>query len=681
MRCALSLLVFAFPAMAAAQAPGRGLVDASSSPYARIRSVGLGETRWTGGFWAERLRAVRDGSTASVGAIMNGTKHSQFLENFRVAAGDVAGTHRGPSWNDGDFFKWLEALCALLALYPDIETERMIDEAIAVIARAQGQDGYLHTPVLIAARNGVNTAGPWSDPRGFELYNLGHLFTAACVHHRVTGKRSLLDVASRAAECLSGALERPTAKLARQAVCPAHYMGAIELYRTTRDPAHLRLARKLFALRELVQDGGDDNQDRIPFRDQREAVGHAVRANYLYAGAADLYLETGDQSFRAPLEAIWQNVVSRKLYITGGCGALYDGASPDGAGNQKSITRIHQAYGRNYQLPNSTAHNETCAAVGSVLWNWRMLQIEPKAAYAELIEQTLLNAILAGVSLDGKRFFYTNTLRQLDQMPAPLRWPHARQEWISCYCCPPNAVRTLAEAAAYAYGCDEQGIWVHLFGSNTLHTQLPGGDAIRLEQSSDYPWSGKVRFTVRSGPDRAWSLRVRVPSWARGARARVGDSAWTSAGTGQYADFRRRWQAGDVLELELPMEPRLLEAHPLVEELRNQVAVQRGPIVYCLESCDLPAGVNLRDVRLPSHALFEPGPEVAGLPGIRVLRSQGEHVRGAPWGGDLYRERAPSTATAVGLTFIPYFAWNNRGPSEMTVWLPVAERGAAPPKR
>src|SRR5262249_1793162 len=275
-----------------------------------------------------------------------------------------------------------------------------------------------------------------------------------------------------------GAFEKPSPELARNAVCPSHYMGTVELYRVTGNKKYLALAVKFLDLRDIAPGGTDDNQDRIPFRKQTEAVGHPVRPNYLYAGAADVFAETDDRTLLDPLHKIWGNVVSRKMYVTGACGALYDGASPDGAKDQKQIARTHQAYGRDYQLPNSTAHNETCAAVGNALWNWRMLQITGDARCADVLELVLYNAALAGASLDGPRFFYTKTLRQLDRMPAELRWSRTRQPFISCFCCPPNLARTLAEINDYAYGRSENSIWVNLYGGSVLDTDLTTGERV-----------------------------------------------------------------------------------------------------------------------------------------------------------------------------------------------------------
>jgi DUF1680 family protein len=665
----------------------------TSSRHAVCAPVGLADARWTTGFWADRFATCREGLIPAMGEVMEGTRHSQFLHNFRIAAGQgfggetpptllETGRRRGPPWNDGDFYKWLEAVAAVYAVTQDRALDRRLDAAIEILAKAQRRDGYLHTPVLIKQRNGEE-AKPFEDRLDFEMYNFGHLFTAACVHHRATGKRNLLAVATRAADFLCEAFAKPTPRLARNAVCPSHYMGVVELYRVTGDLKYLRLAKTLLAMRDLVADGGDDNQDRLPLRQHTEAVGHAVRANYLYAGVADLVMETGDRELLGTLVKVWDNVATRKLYVTGGCGALFDGASPDGAKQQKAITRVHQAYGRNYQLPNSTAHNETCAAAGLALWSWRMLQLTGEARYADVLELVLHNALLAGVSLDGKRFLYTNTLRQLDRMPAELRWPRERQPFLSCYCCPPNVARLLAEASAHAYGRSGRAVWVHLYGGSVLNTELPGGDRVKLTQRTDYPWDGRVTITLDAAPREPFALRLRIPGWAKGAVLRVNGAAGPDASLpGRYVEVRRRWKAGDVVELTLPMRPVLLQAHPLVEEARGQVAVKRGPVVYCLESIDLPRGVGVLDVLIPRTASFKPRYARDLLGGVTLLEGEGQAAVEPEWRDELYRELPPAPAAlgaerpqtlgrAVPLKLIPYYAWDNRGRSEMTVWLPL----------
>jgi DUF1680 family protein len=652
------------PAAAMGQAPAEGRA-------AVVAAVGLVDAKWTSGFWAERVAVCRSKTIPALGEIMAGTGRNQFLDNFRVAAGLTEGKHVGPPWNDGDLYKWIEAAAAVLATSPDPALDRRLDEVIAVVAKAQRADGYLHTPVLVANRNGDSAAKPFKDRTSFEMYNSGHLFTAAAVHHAATGKKSLLAVATKAADYLIRELDRGNPDLARCAVCPSHYMGAVDLYRATDDERYKKLAVRFLDLRDRVTDGTDDNQDRIPFRNQTEAVGHAVRANYLYAGAADVYAETGDKTLFAPLEKIWANVVGRKMYPTGACGALYDGASPDGAKDQTSIGRVHQAYGRDYQLPNSTAHNETCAAVGNVLWNERMLRATGDAKYGDVLETALLNAVLAGVSLDGTRYFYTNTLRQLDPMPAKFRWSREREAWINCFCCPPNVARTVAESAKLAYGRSDRGVWVHLYGAGTLDTSLADGSHVKLTQSTRYPWDGRIAITVETAPVGEMSLFVRVPGWADGATLAV-NGRGMDAKSGRYAEVRRTWAKGDVLDLTLPMNTRLLEAHPLVEEARNQVAVTRGPLVYCLESTDLPDLVRIQSIVVPAATKFTPRVEEKDHLGVVVvLKAQAQVVYDREWGSELYREFRPVEPEPVSVTLVPYYAWANRGKSEMTVWLPL----------
>ena len=357
--------------------------------------------------------------------IMKGTKYKPYLEHFRIAAGLSEGGYHGAKFNDGDFYKWMEAVCALQAVYPDPEWERRLDEIIEIIGKVQRPDGYLHTPVLVAVHNGDTDAKPFMDRFNFEMYNMGHLMTAACLHHQVTGKSNFLAVARKVAAFLDEAYRNPTPEQAEHAICPSHYMGIFDLYRATAEPRYLELAERLIRMRDLVKNGGDDNQDRMPFVKQNEAVGHAVRGTYLYAGIADLCAEKDHPEFRASLDLIWNNLVEKKLYVTGGCGALYDGASPDGSRNQDSITRVHQAFGRNYQLPNTTAYNETCANIGNVLWNWRMFLLSGEAKYIDVLELTLYNAVLSGVSLSGTDYFYTNPLRYQFNEPLKLRWSRA----------------------------------------------------------------------------------------------------------------------------------------------------------------------------------------------------------------------------------------------------------------
>jgi DUF1680 family protein len=503
------------------------------------------------------------------------------------------------------------------------------------------------------------------------MYNMGHLLTAACIDHRVTGSDEFLTIARRTAAFLDEAFRNPTADLARNSVCPSHYMGMVELYRTTGDRRYLELAKKFLEMRSLVTGGGDDNQDRVPFPEQREAVGHAVRANYLYAGAADVYLETGDPELWAPLEAIWKNVTQQKMYITGGCGALYDGASPDGSSDQQAISRVHQAYGRNYELPNVTAHNETCAAIGNVLWNWRMFLATGDARYVDVMELALYNAVLSGISLEGSNYFYVNPLRHIEPLPTRLRWSRRRVPFVTSFCCPPNVLRTIAEVNGYAYSKTADAIWINLYGGSVLSTEL-NGEPLKITQETSYPWDWRVQITFDECTSEEFTLKLRIPGWAESAAIYVNEvrsDVTTLPAT--YAEIRRRWTAGDVLRLDLAMPPQLIEAHPLVEETRNQVAVKRGPIVYCLESCDLPDGFRVQDIRVPADSKFSARYDSRLLSGVSVIEGKVLAKRTTSWETSLYRPLQADDAREIKARFIPYYAWANREPSEMSVWLPV----------
>jgi hypothetical protein len=670
LKASLCIVVVALAQAAFAGEPG--VVDTTSSPLAQVHTVGMNEVHWTDGFWADRFELCRTQMVPGMDRLMEGTNYSQFFRNFEIVAGLIPGKAHGASFNDGDFYKFLEAASATLAATNDVALEARLDEIIAVIAKAQETNGYLDTWVQLHRRDGDTNLVPFENPDRFEVYNLGQLLTAACVHYRATQKTNFLAVACKAADFLCDAFKNPTPALANNLICPSHYMGIVELYRATHESRYLDLAKKFFAMRNLIKDGGDDNQDRVPFAQQDEAEGHAVRANYLYAGAADLYLETGDAKLWRPLTEIWTNTVTKKMYITGGCGALYDGASPDGSRDQGRITRVHQSYGRNFQLPNTTAYNETCANIGNVLWNWRMFLATGDAQFMDVVELALYNSVLSGGGLDGTNFFYVNPLRVTDPMPLNLRWSRQRQSFVSSFCCPPNLVRTIAESTDYAYGKSGDTIWINLYGSSSLTTTLTNDAEIRLSQTTDYPWNGRVRINIDKCPAN-FVLKLRIPGWAGNASVRINDEpADNSPRPGSYFEIRRAWCAGDFVELDLPMPARLMEANPLVEDDLNQIAVQRGPVVYCLESPDLPAGVHISDVRIPTDMSLTSRYDRRLLDGVVVLEGKVMAQTQEDWNGKLYREMVPPELRPINVKFIPYSVWQNRGKSEMSVWLPRA---------
>ena len=656
-------------------AQDKSLVNTSQSPFARLKSINMGDVQWTTGFWAERFKVCKESMVPHMMANYMDPNVSHAYRNFEIAAGIEEGEHVGPAFHDGDFYKMLEAMIVVWSVSKDAETEKKIDSIIATIARTQRPDGYIHTPVVIKQLKNSTEKKEFDERLDFETYNMGHLMTAACLHYRITGHKNLLNVAIKATDFLYDFYKRASAELARNAICPSHYMGVIEMYRTTRDPRYLELAKNLIAIRSLVKNGTDDNQDRIPFNKQTKAMGHAVRANYLYAGAADIYTETGDDSLMITLDKIWHNVVEQKMYITGACGALYDGVSPDATSyvpdyNQK----VHQAYGRDFQLPNLTAHNESCANIGNILWNWRMLLATGDARFADIMELTMYNSLLAGVSLDGKGYFYTNPLCVAHDIPFKLRWSREREGYISfCNCCPPNTIRTIAEISNYVYTTSTKGLWVNLYGSNQLKTKLSDGSSISLRQQTDYPWDGKISINMENCPNQEFSVFLRIPGWAAGAEILInGKKQTVTSKPGSYAELIDKWKKGDRIELILPMEAQLVEANPLVEEVHNQVAVKRGPVVYCIESADIPANRKIFDYTIPAKSQFKLQTIHIADSKLCVLEGKVELTPNESWTGQLYRPINTKKET-VSLQLVPYYAWGNRGKGDMSVWLPVSK--------
>ena len=668
-------------------ATAQGLTDMTNSRQARMKNTPLGAVKWTGGFWGDRFNML---STTGIWDMWNtwntpweiiddmGLHGSNGFRNFEVAAGTVKGKHHGPPFHDGDMYKWLEACATVYAITKDPKIDALMDKFIEQVALAQRNDGYIHTPVVISERNaGIdshanteNAAGieigkdqkhAFASRLNFETYNLGHLMTAGIIHKRATGKTTLFECGKKAADFLYNFLTNDAAELSRNAICPSHYMGAAEMYRETGDEKYLTLAKGLIAIRDSVTNGEDHNQDRHKFRDQYEAMGHAVRANYLYAGVADLYAETGEAQLMKNLSAIWDDIIQHKIYIMGGCGALYDGVSPDGTTyNQPSIQQIHQAYGRQFQLPQEAAHNEICAQIGMMLFSWRMFQTTGDGKYIDNIENELYNGILSGISLDGKDFFYTEALRRTKEFPYVMRWPKHRQHYITCFCCPPNTLRTLCQAQEYAYAVNGNTLYVNLYGQNALKTK-----DLEVEQITNYPWDGKITLTIKKAKNLE-NVKLHKPDWAAEYSVKVN-------GEGADLDITRKWKKGDVIEVNFGMRSRLIEANPLVEEAKNQIAVMRGPIVYCLEGQDIESGYRINDIAIPADIQFTEQKMTLSGHEMTVLEGEAVLVNNEKWDNQtLYREVHPTVKKKVKIRLIPYYAWDNRGIQDMSLWLPLA---------
>ena len=567
-------------------------------------------------------------------------------------------------WSDGDCYKYMEAWAHVYGLTKDPSILEHLDPLIEVIGQAQQDDGYISTPMQLDGK------AYWTNHRDHELYNMGHLLTAAAVHHRITGQRNFLEIAIKQADYLYDLFMPRPPELAHFGFNPSNTMGAVDLYRATGDERYLELAQCFVDMRGSQPGGGDQNQALVPLREESRAVGHAVTAGYLYCGATDVVAETGDDELLAGLMRIWDNAINSKMYITGGTSAQHHGASqrPEFGG---SAGDVHEAFGYEYSLPNATAYNETCANIANAMWNWRLLNLTGDAKYAEIVELVLYNSMLSSMSLDGITFCYTNPLRWYGA-EHPLLSQDAYERWFisRCYCCPTNTARTIALLHNWFYSASDEGLWLHLYGSNSVNTTLADGSAIALTQRTDYPWDEHIGITIDDAPADEVALMLRIPGWCAGAGLTVnGETSDAPLTPGTYVELKRAWKAGDVIDLTLPMKPRIMKAHPKAEEIRNHVAVTRGPIVYCLEGMDLPKGVSILEVYAPDDMPLTPKLESDLLGGVVTIQAQARRLYDSG-NGALYFEAGTEKEEALDIRLIPYYAWNNRGVDEMTVWLP-----------
>ncbi len=655
------------------------LIDNAGSPHAKLRCLRLDEVTLTDGFWARRFERARTVTLPRLWELAE----PWAWHNLLVAAGLKEGGAKGCRWEDAWVYKWIEAACYFQVQHPDPATLRLLDEIVAVIAKAQQPDGYIATQVTLRGFERLSFQG------NHELYTMGHLMTAACAHQRLTGDDRLLAVACRAADWVHRTYTtNPDPMLANCPINPSIIMGAAELFRTTGEPRYLELANIIINNRGRARGkvshtdwgpaGNSDNcQDRIPLRQETEVVGHAVFWSYLFAGAADTYMETGDESLLAALARLWTDLTTRKLYITGGVCPHHKGFSTrDPEPGRRTITNdvVHEAAATPYELPNATAYNETCGQIGTFMWGWRMLAITGEARYAETMERTLYNAILAGVNLSGQGWSYTNPLRWYGREHVLLNNDyHQRVDpGEKNICCPTNLMRTEASWNAYLYMADETGLWVHHYAASQLATVLPGLGRLELAQTTDFPWDGRITLAVRATDiGEPFALHLRIPPWTVGATVSVnGANVATPVVPSSYLTLERQWQAGDTIELDFPMPVRLMTGHPMMEHAHGHVAVTRGPIVYCLESTDLPEGVGVGDIRLPRNPAWTIRHDPELLTGVTVLEAEAVALP-VPTGQDLYQPLGDSEPRPVPIRLIPYFAWNNRGEPEMAVWLPL----------
>lgn len=650
------------------------LTNTKKSPNTKATPLNWDNVSWTEGLWADVEKTCSQSTIPHIQKMFESDETSHVLANFHVCAGDTEGDFGGTDFGDGDFYKWLEAAIYSAAKNNDDKLAAQIDDYIELIARCQLDDGYISTKQIIGERqeNGVQR---FNDINDFEVYNFGHLFTAACLHNRITGKTNLLDVAEKAAAYLENMYEenKRTGEV-QTAVCPSHYMGLVELYRTTGKEKYLALAKLAIELRDLVSNGTDDNQDRIPVKQHEKVIGHAVRANYLYAGVADLYLEQGDVEYKATLDRVWRNLIDQKIYITGGCGALYNGTSP--YGNFFYDEKVHQAYGYEYQLPNITAYNETCAAIGNVMWAYRMFQIDPKAEYFDIIERTMLNINLAAMNLTGDKFFYENMLRRTEYLDYELIWPLTRKGYITSFCCPPNLARIMAESSEYTYLVSEYALWLGMYGGSDAAVTLKNGTSFQLSQVTDYPFNGKIELNLSDiKADKDFTINIRIPGWVQKgtviANNRTSELSKEQAGSYLPVSIASSESQAQI-SIDFAMPVRYTITHPYVEEDCNQVAVERGPLVYCMENPDCSLE-SIDDCFVDVTEAFTEEPyEICGrnmmaLEGNMLYKKSASYDRNA-----LYQTLDFEGFEKTKVRMIPYFAWDNRGVGEMKIWLPIA---------
>jgi DUF1680 family protein len=614
------------------------------SQKARLKPVPISSIKLKHGFWGSRLELLR--------RVTLPTQYQQLEEtgrinNFRRAAGKIKVPFRGLVFNDSDIYKWIEAAAWSQAVQPDPKLEEQINSLLAVVEDAQDRDGYLNT-YFTFERKGER----WANlHRQHELYCAGHLIQAAIAHYRSTGSRRLIDAATRFADYICEIFgPQQEGKLLGTPGHPVIEMALVELTRTIGETKFQEQAQFFLDARGRGLIGGLASlQDHRPYRELTRMEGHAVRSAYLNAGATDIYLESGEPALIETLERLWENMTRGQIYVSGGIGSRH----------------AREDFGEDYELPNQRAYAETCAAIASLMWNWRMLMLNGEARFADLMETTLFNAILVGLGLDGKSYFYVNPLADVGT--------HRRQPWFECACCPPNIARTLASLPGYFYSLSEEGIWIHLYGQGEAVVQLPKGKTITLVQNTQYPWNGEIDIEVRG--EGRFSIFLRIPAWSEEGNALElnGNVLDNEIRAGDYFEINREWHRGDSLRLRFPMPAYRVESHPYVIENAGRVALMRGPILYCLEGIDHPEA-DLRDVLLPDDAPFAAKRQPRVLDGAVVIRAEGllRPAEGG-WTKRLYRSYQASEAGAdadpLNIIAVPYHAWANREAGQMQVWL------------
>ncbi|MDR2914597.1 MAG: glycoside hydrolase family 127 protein [Tannerella sp.] len=631
-----------------------------------ITPVPFTSVKVTDAFWGQRLKASRE---VTIPLAFSKCEETGRYENFVKAANPsseyVVG---GLSFDDTDVYKTIEGASYSMQIYPDKKLEKYIDSVLVIVAAAQEPDGYLFTARTMNPEHPHEWAGSerWEkvEDLSHEFYNLGHMVEGAIAYYQATGKRNFLDIAIKYADCVDREIGDAPGK---QVKVPGHQiaeMALAKLYLVTGDKKYLNLAKFFLDKRGYTERTDEYSQAHKPVLEQDEAVGHAVRAAYMYSGMADVAALTGDTGYIHAIDRIWDNVVTKKLYITGGIGATSHG----------------EAFGKNYELPNMSAYCETCAAIGNVYWNYRLFLLHGESKYYDVLERTLYNGLISGISLDGGAFFYPNPLESIGQ--------HQRQPWFGCACCPSNVCRFIPSLPGYIYAVHDHDLYVNLFMSNTSDMKVQG-KTVSIVQKTEYPWKGDVQITVNPKGKHTFALKLRVPGWVQDEvvpsnlykytdnkdlsyQVKVNGKQVESKLEKGYFTINRAWKKGDVVDVHFDMEPRTVRANNKVEADRGKVSVERGPIVYCAEWPDNDFSVLSVFMNRKPEFTIERKDDL--LYGINQIKTEAQTL--------LYDESGRLQTKDVSLTLIPYYAWAHRGSGEMAVWLPQdlsATRPVMPP--
>lgn len=636
-----------------------------------INPVPFTSVKVTDAFWGQRLKASRE---VTIPLAFSKCEETGRYENF-VKAANPSGNYKvgGLSFDDTDVYKTIEGASYSMQTYPDKKLERYIDSVLVIVAAAQEPDGYLYTSRTMNPKHPHEWAGSkrWEkvEVLSHEFYNLGHMIEGAIAHYQATGKRNFLDIAIKYADCVEREIGDAPGK---QIYVPGHQiaeMALAKLYLVTGQKKYLDLAKFFLDKRGYTSRKDEYSQAHKPVLEQDEAVGHAVRAAYMYSGMADVAALTGDTGYVRAIDNIWENVVSKKLYITGGIGARHHG----------------EAFGANYELPNLTAYNETCAAIANVYWNHRLFLMHGDAKYYDVLERTLYNGLISGVAMDGGTFFYPNPLASDGKYKFSQGACH-RQPWFGCACCPSNISRFIPSLPGYIYAVKDNKVYVNLFMSNTSNLRVDGKD-ISLKQTTNYPWNGDVSIEVTKTSGKPFNMMLRIPGWAKNevlpselyTYADAKQASYSVKINGQsvnselingYFSIERKWKKGDKVEVYFDMQPRTVKANAKVEADKGRVAFERGPIVYCAEWVD--NTFDIPSILLPAKPEIQVVDKPNTLNSIKELKTQAQSL--------FINKNGLLETQYVTLTLIPYYAWSHRGDGNMAVWLPQEVSAVVPTK-